>query len=60
MSPLGFVLGALRAAQAALEARQSAAFGLDGKGIGMVAAGLCPLHGPVVKLSVAELVRQYR
>ena len=25
-----------------------------------MAAGICPMHGPVVKTSVAELVRQYR
>ena len=29
-------------------------------GVGLVAAGICPMHGPVVKTSVAELVRQYR
>ncbi len=34
--------------------------GSAGLGVGLVAAGICPMHGPVVKSSVAELVRQYR
>ena len=29
-------------------------------GVGLVAAGICPMYGPVVKTSLAELVRQYR
>ncbi len=28
--------------------------------MGMVAAALCPMHGPVVRTSVTELVGQYR
>ena len=34
--------------------------GSAGVGVGLVAAGICPMHGPVVKTSVAELVRKYR
>lgn len=34
--------------------------GLSEKGFGTVAAALCPMHGPVVRSSVTELVRQYR
>jgi hypothetical protein len=34
--------------------------GSAGVGVGLVAAGICPMHGPVVRTSVAELVRKYR
>jgi hypothetical protein len=34
--------------------------GSAGVGVGLVAAGICPMHGPIVKTSVAELVRKYR
>ena len=34
--------------------------GVRAAGVGMVAAALCPMHGPVVRSSVTELVGQYR
>lgn len=34
--------------------------GVRATGVGMVAAALCPMHGPVVRASVTELVGQYR
>jgi hypothetical protein len=34
--------------------------GVKTTGVGLVAAALCPLHGPIVRQSVAELVRKYR
>ena len=34
--------------------------GVRATGVGMVAAALCPMHGPVVRSSVTELVGQYR
>ena len=34
--------------------------GVKATGVGMVAAALCPMHGPVVRTSVTELVGQYR
>ncbi|CAL8463910.1 g3445 [Coccomyxa elongata] len=64
-SPLQAVLEALRATQAMLESSQTARFGaknmgVRSTGVGMVAAALCPMHGPVVRASVTELVGQYR
>jgi flavorubredoxin len=34
--------------------------GVSGRGIGMVASALCPMHGPVVRSSLSELVAKYR
>lgn len=65
MSLLDTLKAGLQSAQAALEDRQSSTFGASNMGLSrlggaLVVAALCPLHGPVVRSAVTELLYKYR
>lgn len=63
---LAFLRNVLLGTSTALESGQAALFGQAGMGITrnpgdrMLVSGVAPMHGPIVRSSIAELIRSYR
>ena len=62
MSVMEALRAGLRSAQEKLEGSQKNAFGgaMGRPDKAMVVAGLCPIHGPIVRSATTELIYKYR